>query len=249
MKEDPEGVEKSRRRRQEALRADLQGVMSASGRPDIVSRARDHRAARPAGRHGAHSRSTFRCRFCSCFAAIAVRAGRSADLVARLLQPGRPVAGALTLDNFRSLFTDPEFLDPLITTFIIAVSSSALLLRGRGADGLARRAHRPAVDRRDTRAGDGLVRDAAVPRRDRLGDPGRAQQRPAQPALPLRHGRAAGRAPAQHLLDAGPDLRHLLLHVSLRLRADRERARSHSRRPRRCLRDARRPAPGRRRAG
>src|SRR5262249_45134650 len=33
-------------------------------------------------------------------------------------------AGALTLENFRRLVTDPTFIDPLITTLIIATSSS-----------------------------------------------------------------------------------------------------------------------------
>src|SRR5260370_33690552 len=33
-------------------------------------------------------------------------------------------SGAFTLSNFPQLVTDPIFLDPLITTFIIAVSSS-----------------------------------------------------------------------------------------------------------------------------
>ena len=35
-------------------------------------------------------------------------------------------ARALTLEHFRTLFTDPDFVDPLITTIIIAVSSSAI---------------------------------------------------------------------------------------------------------------------------
>jgi iron(III) transport system permease protein len=33
-------------------------------------------------------------------------------------------AGGVTLDNFRRLFTDPAFLDPLVTTFIIATTSA-----------------------------------------------------------------------------------------------------------------------------
>src|SRR5262249_62039030 len=33
-------------------------------------------------------------------------------------------AGALTLENFRRLVTDPTFVDPLITTVIIATTSS-----------------------------------------------------------------------------------------------------------------------------
>jgi hypothetical protein len=59
------------------------------------------------------------------------------------------------------------------------------LLRGRGADGLAGVAHRHARAQHHPRAGDGLVRDAAVPRRGRLGIAGGAEQRPAQPALSL----------------------------------------------------------------
>jgi iron(III) transport system permease protein len=35
-------------------------------------------------------------------------------------------AGAFTLENFQRLFADPDFLDPLITTLIVAVSSSAI---------------------------------------------------------------------------------------------------------------------------
>jgi iron(III) transport system permease protein len=34
--------------------------------------------------------------------------------------------GALTLDNFRHLVTEPEFVDPLITTFILATSASLI---------------------------------------------------------------------------------------------------------------------------
>ena len=33
-------------------------------------------------------------------------------------------AGAFTLDNFATLVSDPAFLDPLITTLIIATSST-----------------------------------------------------------------------------------------------------------------------------
>ena len=91
--------------------------------------------------------------------------------------------GAFTLANFYRLFTESSFYDPLVTTFIIATSSARHLLRGRRADGLAGGAHRPAVQPADPRAGDGLVRDAAVPRRHRLGAAGGAQQRPAQQAL------------------------------------------------------------------
>src|SRR3954447_18755245 len=33
-------------------------------------------------------------------------------------------SGAFTLENFHRLFTEPDFLDPLLTTFIVATSSS-----------------------------------------------------------------------------------------------------------------------------
>ena len=85
------------------------------------------------------------------------------------------------------------------------------------------------------------LRDAAVSRRHRLGAAGGAQQRPAQPGLPRRH-----RAPSQdeYLFNIyslpGPDLRHLLLHVSLRVRAGRQCARPHSGRSRGRLLDPRR---------
>ena len=51
------------------------------------------------------------------------------------------------------------------------------MLCGGGAHGLAGCAHGPAVFRRDTRAGDGVIRDAAVSGRHRLGASGCAQQR------------------------------------------------------------------------
>ncbi|HSR58345.1 MAG TPA: hypothetical protein VLL57_09150, partial [Candidatus Binataceae bacterium] len=35
-------------------------------------------------------------------------------------------SGALTLDNFRRLATDPAFVDPLITTLIVATSAALL---------------------------------------------------------------------------------------------------------------------------
>ena len=106
------------------------------------------------------------------------------------------------------------------------------LLRGGGADGLDGGAHRHAAATGRAPAGDGLVRDSAVPRRHRLGAAGGAQQRAAQPALPRGHGRRARHGAVQHLHAAGADLRHLVLHVSLRVRASRQRARPHPRRPR-----------------
>ena len=62
----------------------------------------------------------------------------------------------------------------------------------------------------------------------------------------VRHRRAARRAPVQHLFVPGPDLRHRLLHVSLRVRAGRQCARPHAGRSRGRLRDPRRPHLGHR---
>ena len=51
-------------------------------------------------------------------------------------------------------------------------------------------------------------------------------------------------AAVQHLLARRADLRHLLLHLPLRVRAGRERARTHSRRPRGRVLHSRRPHVG-----
>ena len=138
--------------------------------------------------------------------------------------------GAPTLANFVSpVHASRRFLEPLITTFIIATHLGHHLLRGGGADGLAGGAHRPAVRRHDPRAGDGLVRDAALSRRHRLGTAGGAQQRPAQQDLSAC---VTGAEQDVHLFNIysldRPDLRDLLLHVSLRVRAGRQFARPHA---------------------
>ena len=137
--------------------------------------------------------------------------------------------------------TDQAFVDPLITTVILATSSSVICCAVAAPDGLAGRAHRPAAASHGARAGDRVVRDAAVPRRHRLGAAGGAQFRPHQQDLARAHRNAAGRAPVQHLLAPRPDLRHLLLHLPLRVRADRECARPHPGRSRGRLLGARRP--------
>ena len=136
-----------------------------------------------------------------------------------------------TLANFATLFTDPVFVEPLLTTLIIATSVSLVCCRRR-ADGLDRGPLRHALAAHHSRPGDGLVRDAAVPRRHRLGAAGSAQQRPAEPALPRRHRRRRGLRPVRHLHAHRPDLRHLLLHLPLRVRAGRQCARPHPRRSR-----------------
>ena len=99
--------------------------------------------------------------------------------------------GALTLGNFATLVNDPTLLDPLITTFTLAFSTSLICCVVAAPMGwLVARTDMPL--RRTVRAaGDGLVRDAAVSRRHRLGAAGGAQQRPAQQALPHRHRGAA----------------------------------------------------------
>ena len=149
-------------------------------------------------------------------------------------------SGAFTLGNFATLATDPAFVDPLVTTLIVATSSSIICCVFAAPIGwLVARTDMP-LRRHHTRAGDRLVRHAAVPRRHRLGTPGCAQQRASQQDLSRVHRCAAGRAPVQHLLAVRPDLRHLVLHVSLRIRPAGERARSHSRRARGCLLDPRR---------
>ena len=155
--------------------------------------------------------------------------------------------GALTLANFYRLFTESVFLDPLITTFIIATSSALICCAVAAPMGwLVARTDMP-LRRHGPRAGDGLVRDAAVPRRHRLGAAGRAEQRPAQPALPRRHRRRAGPASVQHLHADGHHLRHLLLHLPLRVRAGRQRARPHAGRTGGRLLDPRRRHAGTRR--
>ena len=53
--------------------------------------------------------------------------------------------GAFTLRNFVTLVNDPTLLDPLITTFILAFSTSLICCVGRRADGMAGGAHRHAA--------------------------------------------------------------------------------------------------------
>ena len=114
------------------------------------------------------------------------------------------------------------------------------LLHCRGSNRLAGIAYRHAGAADHPRAGDGLVRDAAVSRRGGLGIAGRAQQRPAEPALSLPDRRRIGRLSVQHLFADRNHLRHLLLHLSVRVRAGRQRARQHAGRTRGCFRDSRR---------
>ncbi len=153
-------------------------------------------------------------------------------------------SGAFTLANFHQLFADPVFLDPLITTLIIAVSSSIACCAIAAPMGwLVARTDLP-LTRHGAGAGDRILRHPAVPRRHRLGTAGGAQQRAPQQAVPRHHRRAAGRVPVQHLFADRADLRDLLLHFSLCVRAGRQCARPHTGRSRRRLLHPRRQAPG-----
>jgi iron(III) transport system permease protein len=69
--------------------------------------------------------------------------------------------GAFTLGNFGQIFTDPVFLDPLMTTVIIAVSSSLFCCIAAAPMSwlVARTDMRCAA----VRAGDRVLRDAAIP--------------------------------------------------------------------------------------
>ena len=89
-------------------------------------------------------------------------------------------AGGFTLANFVALVTDPAFLDPLVTTLILALSSAAICCLVAAPMGwLVARTDMPLRSDR-ARAGHRLFRDAAISRRHRLGDAGGAKQRPAQ---------------------------------------------------------------------
>jgi ABC-type spermidine/putrescine transport system permease subunit I len=89
--------------------------------------------------------------------------------------------GAFTLNNFRELIVNPIFVDPLVTTVILATSSSAICCSIAA----------PVAGYRAC-AGDGVVRDPAFSRRHRLGIAGGAEQRAAQQDLP-RHDRRRAR--------------------------------------------------------
>ena len=88
-------------------------------------------------------------------------------------------SGAFTLDNFKTLVSDPVFVDPLMTTLILATSSSIICCAFAAPMGwLVARTDMPL--RRPCGAGHGVLRHAAVPRRHRVGAVGGAQQRSPQ---------------------------------------------------------------------
>ena len=171
------------------------------------------------------------------------RADRAADVVAGLLQPHRQ-GGRADARQFRPLIADPTFRDPLVTTVILATSSAIICCLVAAPMGwLVARTDMPL--RRTIRAlvtasfvtppflgaiawellaapNSGLINQLY---RSAIGDPG------AEPLFNIYTLRRT-------------DLRDLLLHVSLRLRAGRERARTHSRRPRGRVLDSRRPHVG-----
>jgi hypothetical protein len=83
--------------------------------------------------------------------------------------------GQATVANFVTLFTDPSFVDPLLTTLLLSVSVSVLLLRRRRAARLAGGAHRHAAVAHRAHPGDGLAGDPAV---SSARSPGRCWRRP-----------------------------------------------------------------------
>ena len=235
------------RRDQGEVRADLQGM---NARPGLSS-----------SRAGAHADATSipprRMRTSVAYGSRRLRAKSISSTAARLapsplllavmivLPMGWLVvysfadkAGHATLGNFVTLFTDPTFVDPLITTLIIAVSVSAICCAGRGAARLAGGAHRHADPPHGAHPGDGLAGDAALRRRHRLGDAGGAQLGPAEPAVARRSPACRRTRRCSTSTPARPDLRHRLLHLSLCLHPGRQCARPHAGRARGRLLDA-----------
>ena len=145
-----------------------------------------------------------------------------------------------TLQNFVTLFTDPDFLDPLLTTAIIATTSAVICCLVAAPIGwLVSRTDMPG--RQTIRA---LV-TASFVTPPFLGAV--AWELLAAPNSGLLNqlyrfvtGGEVGRLSVQHLFADRNHLRHLLLHVSVRVRAGRQRARQHAGRTRRRLRHSRR---------
>ena len=145
-----------------------------------------------------------------------------------------------TLQNFVKLFTDPDFLDPLLTTAIIATTSATICCIVAAPIGwLVSRTDMPG--RQTIRA---LV-TASFVTPPFLGAV--AWELLAAPNSGLLNqlyrfltGRRSGRASLQHLFADRNHLRDLLLHVSVRVRAGRQRARQHAGRTRGRLRHSRR---------
>ena len=149
--------------------------------------------------------------------------------------------GAFTLDNFKTLFTDPAFVDPLITTLILATSSSIICCVVAAPMGwLVARTDMPL--RRTVRA---LVTASFVTPPFLGAIAWELLAAPNSGLLNKLYRAVTGAPQDEHLFNiyslAGADLRHLLLHLPLRVRAGRQRARPHSRRPRGRLLDPRRP--------
>ena len=109
--------------------------------------------------------------------------------------------------------------------------------RRRFAARLAGGAHRPAAAPLHSRPRHRLVRDAAVPRRDRVGNPRRAEQRPLEPVVPRADRRRPVRPFIRYLYRDRRRLCDGVLQLSLRLRAGRQRARQYPGRSGRRLGD------------
>ena len=82
-----------------------------------------------------------------------------------------------TLQNFITLFSDPDFPRSAADDGDHRHHVGHAVLHRRRTDQLAGVAHRPAGPAVHPRAGDGVLRDAAVPRRGGVGVAGGAEQR------------------------------------------------------------------------
>ncbi len=122
-------------------------------------------------------------------------------------------SGALTLGNFVALVSDPSFVEPLVTTVIVATSSSLICCFAAAPMGwLVARTDMPL--RRTVR----ILVTASFVTPPFLG--AIAWELLAAPnsgllkGVPHDHGRVLEQASVQHLLAARAHLRHLLLHLS-----------------------------------
>ena len=142
--------------------------------------------------------------------------------------------------QFRAPGDRSELREPYLTALEIAASVAlAAAAAALPLAWLVARTDLP-LRRLDPRPGHRLVRDPALSRRDRLGNPRRTEQRHPQPVRPRVVRARRIRAYVQHLHRTRRRLHDGLLQLSVCLRADRQRARQYSGRSRGRLGDPRR---------
>ena len=174
----------------------------------------------------------------------AVRADRAADVVAGL-SSASPTRARFTLDNFAKLVTDPTFTrSALVTTVILATSSAVICCAVAAPMGwLVARTDMPL--RRTIRA---LVTASFVTPPFLGAIAWELLAAPNSGLLNQLYRALIGAPQDEHLFNiyslGRADLRDLLLHVPLCVRAGRERARPHSRRSRGRVLHSRRPHVG-----